>query len=60
MTWSLVRWLRVERLEHDPGVEHVVAELQTAGRWLADYPVVVSAHDSAIARLFVPDEEPLR
>jgi hypothetical protein len=57
--WALVRWLQVERLEHDPGVEHVVAELQAAGRWLAEYPVVVSAHESAIARLFAADSEPL-
>jgi hypothetical protein len=53
--WSFVKWLAESRLPHDPGAERIVAELQAAGRWLAEYPVMVSAHDAAIARLFCSD-----
>lgn len=50
--WALVRWLGTARPDGAPGVEHVVAELHTAGRWLAHYPLAVAAHDQAIDRLF--------
>lgn len=55
--WALVRWLSTARLDGAPGVEHVVAELHAAGRWLAWYPVFVSAHDRAIDGLFKVDPE---
>lgn len=56
VAWAFVRWLQGERLELSPGVEHVVAELHAAGRWLAEYPVAVAGHDAAIARLFAAGE----
>lgn len=55
--WALVRWLATARMDNAPGVEHIVAELHAAGRWLARYPVSVAAHDEAIDRLFVVDAE---
>jgi hypothetical protein len=55
VAWCFVRWLQTERPTRDPGAEHVIAELYSAGRWLANYPVNVSAHDAAIDRLFLAD-----
>jgi hypothetical protein len=51
-SWAFVSWLHKERLPHDPGSEHLVAELLAAGRWLARYPVEVAGHDAAIDGLF--------
>lgn len=57
VSWGFVRWLAIARLEQAPPVEHLVAELHAAGRWLALYPVSVAAHDQAVAALFAPDAE---
>ena len=38
-----------------PALEHVLAELAEAGRWLAAYPVTVARHDREIDRLFRED-----
>lgn len=57
VAWGLVRWIAIARLDRCPAVEHVVAELHAAGRWLALYPVSVAAHDLAVAALFAPDAE---
>lgn len=35
-----------------PALEHVLAELAEAGRWLAEFPVLVAAHDREIEKLF--------
>ena len=51
-SWCLVTWANAERLEHAPPVEHLIAELHAAGRWLASYPVTLAGHDTAIAELF--------
>ena len=51
-SWCLVTWANAERLEHAPPVEHLIAELHAAGRWLASYPVALAGHDAAIAELF--------
>jgi len=55
-TWCFVRWVQAERLEHAPATDHVFAELQSAGRWLAEYPVAVAGHDAAIDGLFAAAE----
>lgn len=57
LTWCFVRWAQAEKLEHDPGLDHVFAELQAAGRWLAEYPVAVAGHDAAVAGLFSAEGE---
>lgn len=56
LSWSFVRWAAADKLDHAPGTEHLFAELQSAGRWLAEYPVSVSGHDAAIAGLFAASE----
>lgn len=52
VAWSFVRWVAESRLPHDPGTERIVAELHAAGRWLAEYPVAVAAHEAALSHLF--------
>jgi hypothetical protein len=54
--WGFVKWARGHRPPPAPGLEHLLAELAAAGRWLADYPVTVAAHDAALAALFLPAE----
>lgn len=56
VAWAFIRWANAEKLDHAPGTEHVFAELQSAGRWLAEYPVAVAGHDAAIAGLFAAAE----
>lgn len=55
--WAFVRWANREKLEHAPGLEHVAAELHAAGRWLAEYPVLVAGHERAISELFAGVEK---
>lgn len=47
-------------VNHSPagraGLHHVVAELQTAGVWLASFPVHAARHELALAALFEPVE----
>jgi hypothetical protein len=50
--WQFAQWAAKARLGPSQGLEHVVAELQAAGRWLAAYPVAVAGHDRALAVLF--------
>lgn len=54
--WDAVAvvWCMVRRTPRDdaPDVEHVVAELHAAGRWLAKFPVHVHRHEKALAELF--------
>ena len=57
-SWAFVRWAIAEKADGAPGVEHVIAELHAAGRWLADYPVAVAGHDAAINRLFAMGSHP--
>lgn len=57
-SWAFVRWYAALPVKHSPGVEHVIAELHAAGRWLADYPVAVAGHDAAIAGLFAMGSQP--
>jgi hypothetical protein len=54
--WAFVKWARRHRPPPAAGLEHLLAELASAGRWLADYPVTVAAHDAALAALFAPSE----
>lgn len=56
VAWAFVRWANAEKPAHAPGTEHVFAELQSAGRWLAEYPVAVAGHDAAVSALFAPGE----
>lgn len=57
VAWCFVRWLGERRLEQSPAVEHLVAELHAAGRWLARYRVSVAHHERAVADLFAPVAE---
>jgi hypothetical protein len=53
--WDAVAavWALVKRSPADAArLQHVVAELQEAGRWLAAWPVHMAAHDRAIGELF--------
>jgi sugar (pentulose or hexulose) kinase len=54
--WGFVKWARGHRPPPAPGLEHLLAEMAAAGRWLADYPVTVAAHDAPLAALFAPAE----
>jgi len=56
--WAFVRWYAALPVKHSPGVEHVIAELHAAGRWLANYPVSVARHDAEIANLFAVGSHP--
>lgn len=47
--WALVR--SFDRLPGPP-LEHVVAELVAAGRWLAAFPVLIERHEREIDKLF--------
>jgi len=58
VSWCFVRWLARARLEQAPAVDHLLAELHVAGRWLARYRVSVAAHDRAVAGLFEIPEAP--
>lgn len=48
-TWSLVR--SFDRIPGPP-LEHVVAELVAAGRWLAEFPVLIERHQRELDKLF--------
>jgi len=54
--WGFVKWGRGHRPPPSAGLEHLLAELAAAGRWLGDYPVTLAAHDAAVAALFLPAE----
>lgn len=49
-------WAVVKENEHEPGTEHLVAELVGAGRWLARLPVWAANHDRLLNELFHPEE----
>lgn len=54
---TAVVWAMVKHTPHEAArLQHVVAELQEAGRWLAAFPVHVATHNRAMAELFEPVE----
>lgn len=53
---AAVVWSMVNAAPGRRGLEHVVAELQSVGRWLGAFPVHAAAHDRAVAELFEPVE----
>lgn len=54
---TAIVWAMVKRApEQRAALHHVVAELQSAGRWLAAFPVHEAAHNRAMAELFEPAE----
>ena len=52
VVWAMVKHTPSEA----PRLQHVVAELQESGRWLASFPVHVATHNRAMAELFEPAE----
>lgn len=50
---TAVVWAMVKAMPADAAqLQHVVVELQAAGRWLASFPVHAAAHNEALAELF--------